>query len=205
MSELNIFKRLSAITDELQTVAKNLDVSLGKDKGKYKAVGEVDILNAVKPLEVKHGVYSYPVKREVIESKEMINKYDTVNLFMRVETTYRFVNVDKPDEYIEIISYGDGVDPSDKGCGKAMTYADKYALMKAYKISTGEDPDQTASEEHKVVKKVLATPEQIKKLKELFTTERIYAMLNYAKVSDIKELTIEQASEFIKKEEAKQK
>ena len=26
-----------------------------------------------------------------------------------------------------------------------MTYGDKYALMKAYKISTGEDPDQTAS------------------------------------------------------------
>ena len=26
-----------------------------------------------------------------------------------------------------------------------MTYADKYALMKAYKISTGDDPDQNAS------------------------------------------------------------
>ncbi len=203
MSELNIFRRLATITDELQTVAKNLNVSLGKDKG-YKAVGEVDILNAVKPLEKKHGVYSYPIKREVIESKEMINKYDTVNLFMRIETTYRFVNVDKPDEYIEIISYGDGVDPSDKACGKAMTYADKYALMKAYKISTGEDPDQTASEEHKVVKKVLATAEQIKRIKELFTTERVYALLNHAKVSDLKELTIEQASHYIKAEEAKQ-
>ena len=29
-----------------------------------------------------------------------------------------------------------------------MTYGDKYALMKAYKISTGDDPDQTASEEN---------------------------------------------------------
>jgi hypothetical protein len=28
-----------------------------------------------------------------------------------------------------------------------MTYADKYALMKAYKISTGDDPDQNASVE----------------------------------------------------------
>ena len=28
-----------------------------------------------------------------------------------------------------------------------MTYADKYALMKAYKISTGDDPDKEASEE----------------------------------------------------------
>jgi hypothetical protein len=28
-----------------------------------------------------------------------------------------------------------------------MTYGDKYALMKAYKISTGDDPDQDPSKE----------------------------------------------------------
>ena len=28
-----------------------------------------------------------------------------------------------------------------------MTYADKYALLKAYKIITGDDPDQNASED----------------------------------------------------------
>ena len=28
-----------------------------------------------------------------------------------------------------------------------MTYSDKYALLKAYKIVTGDDPDQYASEE----------------------------------------------------------
>ena len=27
-----------------------------------------------------------------------------------------------------------------------MTYSDKYALLKAYKIQTGDDPDQNASE-----------------------------------------------------------
>ena len=26
-----------------------------------------------------------------------------------------------------------------------MTYSDKYALLKAYKIETGDDPDQNAS------------------------------------------------------------
>jgi hypothetical protein len=64
----------------------------------------------------------------------------------RIETTYRFVNVDKPDEFIEIVSFAEGIDSQDKGSGKAMTYADKYALMKAYKISTGDDPDQEASQ-----------------------------------------------------------
>ena len=30
-----------------------------------------------------------------------------------------------------------------------MTYADKYALLKAYKIVTGDDPDQNGSEDLK--------------------------------------------------------
>ncbi|MFR4146701.1 MAG: hypothetical protein ACLT1J_10535 [Mediterraneibacter gnavus] len=30
-----------------------------------------------------------------------------------------------------------------------MTYADKYALLKAYKIITGDDPDQECSKELK--------------------------------------------------------
>ena len=64
---------------------------------------------------------------------------------MRSETVYRFVNIEKPEEFIDITTYGDGVDTQDKAPGKAMTYGDKYALMKAYKIITGDDPDQTGS------------------------------------------------------------
>ena len=66
---------------------------------------------------------------------------------MRLETAYRFINMDKPEEFIDIDTYGDGLDTGDKAPGKAMTYADKYALMKAYKISTGDDPDKEASPE----------------------------------------------------------
>ena len=44
------------------------------------------------------------------------------------------------------MTFGDGVDTQDKAPGKAMTYGDKYALLKAYKIVTGDDPDQNASE-----------------------------------------------------------
>ena len=34
-----------------------------------------------------------------------------------------------------------------------MTYGDKYALLKAYKIQTGDDPDQNASEDLSGVKR----------------------------------------------------
>lgn len=146
---MNIFQKMSAVTAELQTVAKNLTVSTGKNNT-YKAVSERDIIDAVKPIEVKHGIYSYPCDRQVIESQILESEYNgnkKTTFFSRIKVTYRFVNIDKPDEYLDMVTFAEGIDPQDKGSGKAMTYADKYALMKAYKISTGDDPDQNASEE----------------------------------------------------------
>ena len=164
MSALNIHQRMAAITAELQTVAKNLNVETGKGKG-YKAVSERDVIDAVKPLEAKHGVYSYPASRRVLESAalESENEYNgrvtkKTTFFERIETVYRFVNTEDPTDFIETTTFAEGIDSQDKGSGKAMTYADKYALMKAYKISTGDDPDQTASEDVNYTHKVTPAP-----------------------------------------------
>ena len=59
---LNIYQRMAAITADLNTVGKNLHVDTGKGKG-YKAVSERDIIDNVKPLEAKYGVYSYPASK----------------------------------------------------------------------------------------------------------------------------------------------
>lgn len=151
--DANIYRRLAAITAELQTVAKNLDVQTGGGKS-YRAVSELDIIDAVKPLEAKYGVYSYPIDR-VTESSEILESESTygdkttkkTTFYSRIRTTYRFVNVDDPRDYIDTVVFSVGLDSQDKGDGKAMTYGDKYALMKAYKISTGDDPDAEASKD----------------------------------------------------------
>lgn len=148
---MNIFEKMSAITAELGTVAKNLNVSAGKNQS-YKAVGERDVLDAVKPMEKKYGVYSYPFSRETVESERLESESEyqgkitkKTTFYTRLKTVYRFVNTEKPDEYLDTTVFSVGIDSQDKGDGKAMTYGDKYALMKAYKISTGDDPDQEAS------------------------------------------------------------
>lgn len=153
-SPLNIFEKLAAITAELNAVAKNLKV--GEGRNSYKAVCEGDVLAAVKPLEAKYNVYSYPYSREIVDSDKITTKKiyngqenETIKFYMRVKTVYRFVNTEDPAEFCEVTTYGDGIDPGDKAPGKAMTYGDKYALLKAYKIITGDDPDQTSSEEPK--------------------------------------------------------
>lgn len=156
---LNIYEKLSLITEEIGVVEKGLNVQVNKNSS-YKAVSERDVLDAVKPIERKYRVYSYPVKREVIDRDTLVKETEftdsrtdnttitrTNTLFLRLEITYRFVNIDKPEEYIETTVYGDGLDTGDKAPGKAMTYGDKYALMKAYKISTGDDPDKEPSPE----------------------------------------------------------
>ena len=161
--DLNIYQRMSLITAEISAVAKNLQV--GEGRNQYKAVGEADVLAAVRPIENKYGVYSYPMEREVVESAVLTNvsEYkgqtkETKKQFMRLKVVYRFVNVDNPQEYIDITTYGDGVDTQDKAPGKAMTYADKYALLKAYKIITGDDPDQKMSEEFTDIQKKKPAP-----------------------------------------------
>ena len=145
---MNIYEKMSAITAEISSVAKNLNVGWGKSQ--YKAVGEADVLAAVKPIEAKYKVYSYPYARQIAESGVLVSTnrdgQEVRQNYIRIDTTYRFINIEKPEEYIDVTTYGDGVDSMDKAPGKAMTYGDKYALLKAYKIITGDDPDQNESQ-----------------------------------------------------------
>ena len=205
MENLNIYQRLLKITEELKTVEKSLNVQV-TSKSSYKAVSERDVLDAIKPLEAKYGVYSYAYDRNVIDSGVLTStrtysgvETEVKQFYLRLEVTYRFVNVDSPTEFIDIKSYGDGIDTGDKATGKAMTYADKYALLKAYKISTGDDPDQEASEELKAYKDDKASDRQIAMLKNYYQGEQLQKLLAYNKLSKLEDMSKAKASELIKK------
>lgn len=202
--DMNIFEKMIEATNLIERVKKNLTVKVN-DKQQYKAVSEVDIITEVKEAEYKVGIYSYPLERELIKDDVLTSttQYGERNTFhVRLKTVYRFVNVNNPDEHIDITSYSDGLDSGDKGFGKAMTYGDKYALMKAYKIETGDDPDKEASEQYKkpIVssgKQHKATAKQIEMVKNIYTEEEINKMLGNLKIKSLDEITIEQASKMI--------
>ncbi len=213
-TKMNIFQKMLIATSKIERVKKNLTVGTGNNT--YKAVSEKDVLDAVKDIEVELGIYSYPFERTIVDTNvltttsEYNGKTTEKNqLFMRNETIYRFVNVDNPTEFIDIKTWGDGVDSQDKAPGKAMTYADKYALLKAYKIETGDDPDKDKSEDLKKVsnsqkqetpKKVSkATEKQIELIKELFNEEEIAKALDLVKKDKIEDLTVVEASNLISK------
>lgn len=196
---MNIYEKMLAIQTELQTVAKNLNVETGNGRG-YKAVSERDIIDAVKPLEQKYKVYSYPTSRRIIreETYETESTYKDkttkkTTFYKLIEVEYTFVNAEEPMEYVKTISYAEGIDSQDKGCGKAMTYADKYALMKAYKISTGDDPDQNASTEELYTKQKVDSTKVAALLDLIVSTNTdTDQLLSYYNISKLDDMTVEQ-------------
>jgi len=67
------------------------------------------------------------------------------------ELTVEFVwvNADNPEETIVCPWYGQGLDTGEKGVGKALTYAEKYFLLKFFNIPTDEDDPDGAQADHK--------------------------------------------------------
>lgn len=211
IKKLTLFEKLSLITAEIGVVEKNLKVQVNKNSS-YKAVSERDVLDAVKPIEHKYRVYSYPASRQIVDRDTLVKESEyngqvtrTNTLFMRVETVYCFVNIDNPEERIETTVYGDGLDTGDKATGKAMTYADKYALMKAYKLSTGDDPDKDPSPENGYEKRAepKATEKQIAMLEDLYTDAEMESILKKVNIKYMADLTITQASSLISKRAGK--
>lgn len=148
--ETNIFARIQAVSDEIKTIEKSLNVSTGGSSS-YKAVADLNVTCAIRKAEVNAGVVSIPIKQELVKSEIVTTKdkygSEKINYVDVVKMTLRIYNIDKPEEYIDVESFGRGLDTGDKGFGKASTYARKYALLNAYKIATGEDPDEKASED----------------------------------------------------------
>jgi hypothetical protein len=146
---MNIYEKVCAITHEASQVAKGMEVKL--PNGSYKAVSEGDVLHAIKPLLEKYKVLILPIHRQILGNPYLTCKAldgkEKVMFYSRLKTEYKIVNVEDPNDFISTESYGDGVDTMDKSVGKAITYCDKYNILKLFMLITGEDADAEASQQ----------------------------------------------------------
>ena len=199
---MNIYEKMAAIRDEAGVVAKNLEISTG-GSNKYKAVSERDVLDAIRPLMQKYRVYAYPISRECDERDRVTttSKYgDKVNFYFHFKNVMRFVNLDNPTDWFDVTSYSTGIDSGDKADGKAMTYADKYAFMKAFMLSTGDDPDQEASKEY-----VTISNDQWKTLNKFYSKDDIKQMYAELGITNGKDIPMDYAVKKIEEYWAKSK
>lgn len=172
----NIFEKIQLVSNEIKNIEKNKTVGTGNSA--YKAVQDIDVTLEVKKAETKYRLVSIPVKQELVKSEivRTVKKegYEVINYVDIVKMTLHIVNLDDPTQTIDIESFGRGLDTGDKGFGKASTYARKYALLNAYKIATGEDPDENKSEEQRVMTE-----------SDMLVAVRDYLMKNIGYASDI--------------------
>jgi hypothetical protein len=123
---LNIAQRIAAVMGEVDYVQKEKKQGMN-----YSIVSHDAVTAKVRPLLHKHGVIYYPRGLTVSQNG---NRTEAV-------FTVRFENIDDRTDYIDVETFGYGVDPQDKGPGKAMSYGVKYALLKVLGLETGDDPD----------------------------------------------------------------
>jgi hypothetical protein len=131
----NLHQRMAAVMREVTYIQKET-----KQGMQYKIVSHDKVTAKVRPALLANGVICYPIR------------CDTTQNGNRTECnmTVRFVNVDDPQDLIDVESCGHGIDTQDKGPGKAQSYAMKYALLKALNLETGDDADHDSIEHNRV-------------------------------------------------------
>ena len=132
---MNLFEKMAAVMRDVQYLAKDDHVEFKTTK--YKAISEEKVTGTMRKALLDHGLVVFPVRQT----------RERVGTITSVDVTYRLQNIEDPNDYIEIVSSGDGADTQDKGAGKAMTYAFKYMFLRTFAIPTGEDPDKISSAE----------------------------------------------------------
>lgn len=145
---MELLKKIQAVASEVMSIDK--DMTVGNNKYGYKAVSDFNVTKKVKEAEQKYGVVSIPTRQELVHHeivKTVTDKGERINFSFLIKMTVKIYDVENPQDFIEVETFGHGLDSGDKGFGKASTYARKYALLNAYKIATGEDPDAEKSKE----------------------------------------------------------
>lgn len=122
----NIHQRIAAVMQAVTYIQKERPNGM-----KYTIVSHDKVTAKVRPALLQEGVIYYPTRCDHTQNGNRAE----------CSLTLRFVNIDTPEDYIDVQTFGYGVDSQDKGPGKAMSYAVKYALLKALGLETGDDAD----------------------------------------------------------------
>ena len=136
----NIYQKLVAVRKQVTGVNKDAQT---QSAGRFKYVSSNNILSELRPLMDEQGLL---LECRVL-SHNLLDKWRGASgqneHMTELEVEFVWVNADKPEEKIVCPFYGQGLDTGEKGVGKALTYAEKYFLLKFFNIPTDEDdPDR---------------------------------------------------------------
>ncbi|ANK63398.1 hypothetical protein AYR56_05185 [Loigolactobacillus backii] len=161
-NDLSLYQRLANVHKAVSYLKKN------QSGRQYSYVGSSDVLGQLHGLIDENGLLLLPsiTDHNVTASTDENHGKQRVTYFTELDMTMTWVNIDNPQEKLESHWYAQGVDiAGEKGVGKALTYGEKYFLLKFFNIATDQDdPDafqnkteQTKADMPRVVSKTQVT------------------------------------------------
>lgn len=135
MTEKKLVKKLAHVMKQVKHIEKKGYNSFNN----YKYATESDVAEKVREVLAEQDVIMLP---DVVEhtTREHVNRKGNTEYIATVKVKFTFIDGETGEE-LSIHSSGEGQDAGDKAVYKAITGAQKYALMKAFMIPTGDDPE----------------------------------------------------------------
>lgn len=131
--QLNLYQKIA-------DVKANIDGFTKDTKGyNYSYVSGSQVLHRIRNKMIEHNLLLVPYteNEEIIET---INAKGKTEHIVKLKLTYKWINADNPQEVLEVPFFAvDQQDDVSKAHGTALTYAERYFLMKFFNIPTDED------------------------------------------------------------------
>lgn len=135
---LNIHQRINLVMSATERLIKSKLIDVA---GGYKVITSDQVTAHVQPILIKYGVTIIPTVVEwgVVDPDPQFDDKGKRRPF-RTEAIVRvrWQNIDDKNDFFENEWFGFGIDTSDKGPGKATTYAVRYLVLKTLFIPTGD-------------------------------------------------------------------
>jgi len=157
MGKSKLTKAIIQVMKEVRGMEKNSRVGSGGNA--YNGTKDQDVKEVFNDALSKNGLCIIPTD---IDANERVERWEQTyngnvqqkqSIFTTVRTKYLLLH--DSGESIELAGYGHGIDPQDKGAGKATTYALKNCLLYTFLTPVGkiDDSDNTHSDDIKTPEK----------------------------------------------------
>jgi hypothetical protein len=150
----NIAQAITKVMAEVKGMEKNSRVGTGSSA--YDGTKDQDVKEVFNDALQRNGLCIMPIDiKETTQIDRWEDKqYGSQKQSVFTKVTVKYLLLHESGESIELMGYGHGVDPQDKGAGKATTYALKNCLLYTFLTPVGkiDDTDLKHSNEIEVPK-----------------------------------------------------
>jgi hypothetical protein len=181
----NLAQAIAKVMQEVKGMEKNSKVGSGRNT--YNGTKDQDVKEVFNEALANNGLCILPTD---IQEETQIDRWEQTyqgnvqtkqSVFTKVKTKYLLLHTS--GESIELAGYGHGVDPQDKGAGKATTYALKNTLLYTFLTPVGKiDDSETEHSEEKAVPVKASKP----KVKESLSDDRFNNAISLIKKGEFK-------------------